>query len=177
LKRQRKPSAPKYSARPGGPISAKDVPHVVGFLDDCRRHRVRRRPEYLVKVARSAAHPLHYRFTWDNSAAAELWRINEARQIISAVQIYVARLKVPAKAYHAVNVGIQRAGKSREYSAREEVIVSRPAQDQLSREYYAQIVAMAGAAEGADLTIYDQAWRQLVAAIRTIVPRAARERD
>lgn len=45
------------------------------------------RPENVVDVARKEEHPLHGSFTWDNSEAAEKWRLEEARVLIRSVTI------------------------------------------------------------------------------------------
>jgi hypothetical protein len=40
------------------------------------------RPEWIVEEARPTTSPLHGRFTWDDSRAAELFRLEEARHLI-----------------------------------------------------------------------------------------------
>lgn len=42
------------------------------------------RPEQIVEFARSSNTALHAAFTWDDSAAAERWRLSQARQVIRA---------------------------------------------------------------------------------------------
>ena len=48
-------------------------------------------PESLLNAARSAKHPLHGEFTWDDGRAAELYRLQEARYVIRAVAIVEVR--------------------------------------------------------------------------------------
>jgi hypothetical protein len=43
-------------------------------------------PSDLVGLARPKTHPLHPAFEWDNRAAADNWRIHEARLIIGSVR-------------------------------------------------------------------------------------------
>jgi len=44
-------------------------------------------PSDVVKAARVPSHPLHKRFDWDDTKAAHKWRILQARNLISSVQI------------------------------------------------------------------------------------------
>ena len=39
-------------------------------------------PELVVDVARDPEHPLHSRFEWDDSIAAEKWRLEQAGQLL-----------------------------------------------------------------------------------------------
>lgn len=57
--------------------------------------------------ARDPAHPLHGRFTWDDSAAAESWRKHQAQELIRSVRVrYVEATENEAarsvRAFHAV---------------------------------------------------------------------------
>lgn len=44
-------------------------------------------PEAVVEAARDPGCPLHEHFTWDDSKAAESWRIVEARKLIARVRV------------------------------------------------------------------------------------------
>lgn len=44
-------------------------------------------PTIVVDVARSADHPLHSRFNWDDTDAAECWRRDQAKRLIRSVRI------------------------------------------------------------------------------------------
>jgi hypothetical protein len=46
-------------------------------------------PELVVDVARDPEHPLHSRFEWDDSVAAEKWRIEQAGQLLRVVKLPV----------------------------------------------------------------------------------------
>lgn len=48
-------------------------------------------PEAVVKVAKSARHPLHGEFEWDNSIAGHRWRIQQARELINSVHVIIER--------------------------------------------------------------------------------------
>ena len=47
----------------------------------------------VVEEARPGGAPLHAAFNWDDSTAAELWRIREARHLIQSVRILVVGSK------------------------------------------------------------------------------------
>lgn len=48
-------------------------------------------PDLVVNAARPADGPLHDRFTWDDSEAAERYRLDEARQLIRSVRVVYRR--------------------------------------------------------------------------------------
>lgn len=45
--------------------------------------------EDVLDVARPATSPIHHLFTWDDSTAAEAWRLYQARQLLRAIRIRV----------------------------------------------------------------------------------------
>lgn len=48
-------------------------------------------PDAVVRAAASPDHPLHDRFTWDDTAAAVSWRRQQARVLIASVQVIIQR--------------------------------------------------------------------------------------
>jgi predicted RNA-binding protein YlxR (DUF448 family) len=44
-------------------------------------------PALVVDVARDPEHPLHSRFEWDDSVAAEKWRLEQASQLLRVVRL------------------------------------------------------------------------------------------
>lgn len=48
-------------------------------------------PSLVVAAARNPKHPLHNRFEWDDTEAAEAWRRQQARVLIASVQVIVQR--------------------------------------------------------------------------------------
>lgn len=44
-------------------------------------------PELVVDEAREPSHPLHSRFEWDDSVAAEKWRHEQAHELITSVKV------------------------------------------------------------------------------------------
>jgi hypothetical protein len=62
------------------------------------------KPEEVVEEARSASNVFHDYFTWDDSSAAEKWRLNEARVLIRSCVIYSEELKVQVRALTSLEV-------------------------------------------------------------------------
>ncbi len=48
-------------------------------------------PEIVLNEARDPEHPLHKRFTWDDSEAAERWRVHQAQVLIRSVNVVIER--------------------------------------------------------------------------------------
>lgn len=48
-------------------------------------------PAAVVEVARDPKHPLHGRFEWDDTVAAERYRLDQARQLIRVVKVTETR--------------------------------------------------------------------------------------
>lgn len=48
-------------------------------------------PEHVVMAAERPDHPLHGRFTWDNTEAAARWRLHEAANLIRSVKLRFVR--------------------------------------------------------------------------------------
>jgi hypothetical protein len=59
--------------------------------------------EAIVEAARPARHPLHRLFEWDNTKAAERWRIEQAKRIVAEVRIvFLDAPKQPVRALPVV---------------------------------------------------------------------------
>lgn len=77
----------KYEWKPGGPKPVVDaqvfgdvVEQIAGELD-CAK------PSDIVEAARDRKSPIHKLFNWDNDDAAELYRQQQARHFVGALQI------------------------------------------------------------------------------------------
>jgi hypothetical protein len=46
-------------------------------------------PDGVIDAARDPAHPLHSEFDWNDTVAAAKWRLQQARQLIASVQVFV----------------------------------------------------------------------------------------
>jgi hypothetical protein len=57
-------------------------------------------PEHVVEAARNPESPLHQEFTWNNDAAAENWRLHQARHLVRTLLVTVVTsttvLSIPA---------------------------------------------------------------------------------
>lgn len=79
-------------------------------LQEIYREHGRLTAHIVLDEARDPAHPLHGRFTWDDSVAAERYRLSQARDLIRTVKIvYKAATARTAersvRAYHSVPDG------------------------------------------------------------------------
>ena len=48
-------------------------------------------PDLVVAEASDPEHPLHHRFEWDNTQAAERWRLHQASALIRSVNVVIER--------------------------------------------------------------------------------------
>lgn len=62
------------------------------------------RPEKLVEAAESPTHPLHNRFVWDDSEAARLFRIQQAREVIRSYTIDIPETKIKVRALTSLDI-------------------------------------------------------------------------
>jgi hypothetical protein len=77
----------EYKARPGHGINDHDAAQVGAVLDALTKRDGGVSPEALVDEARPLTSPAHKHFTWDDGAAAEAYRREEARHLIRAIVI------------------------------------------------------------------------------------------
>lgn len=61
-------------------------------------------PEMVVEQARATDSPLHDLFTWDDTAAAEKYRLGEARKIIGSIRVTFHEQEKVAPAFLSVRV-------------------------------------------------------------------------
>lgn len=76
-----------------------------GQLDDIAARRGELTPQAVLDEARSRRHPLHGRFEWNDTEAAEKYRLAQARNLIRSVRVsYVDGdgFTQTVRAYHAV---------------------------------------------------------------------------
>lgn len=94
-----------YIFKSGARISSKINAQVVGERLAELSHRdgglLR---EAVVEDARPDDSPLHDHFTWDDSEAADKWRLEEAGYLIRSVEMVPQDTKVPARAFVSVNL-------------------------------------------------------------------------
>lgn len=105
-----------YLAVPGSSLSHKDAARIGGFLD--RKFGDRERTaEDVVAAARPKRSPIHNDFEWDDAAAAESWRIEQAKYMIRSIQVVFKNgaESPPTKAYHSVVVTSDHGEQRRAY--------------------------------------------------------------
>lgn len=60
---------------------------LLNHLQAIRDERGELTPALVVETARDPEHPLHSRFEWDDSVAAEKWRLEQASQLLRVVKL------------------------------------------------------------------------------------------
>ena len=73
-----------FKARPGAPFSKNDAQAIGEELENIKSHTTLN-PPAIVERATNHKSVLHKYFDWDNSVAAEKWRLNQARDIANHV--------------------------------------------------------------------------------------------
>jgi hypothetical protein len=76
-----------FKAAPGARFNDEDAQIIGQELGRMRKDKARITPENLVQRARAEDNPVHPYMTWDDSKAAESWRKEEARHLISHLLI------------------------------------------------------------------------------------------
>lgn len=74
-------------------------------LDAIRAKRGELTPAGVLAEARDESHPLHNRFEWDDTIAAERWRTHQAHELIVSVRVSYSDTKGEprdVRRYHAV---------------------------------------------------------------------------
>lgn len=87
-------------------------------------------PENVVNAARSVRSPLHKLFDWDDTAAAEKWRIHQARQVLRVTVEFVGSEKSPVRVF--VSLTKDRTGDETGYRSMVDVVSD--------DEFYAQML-------------------------------------
>lgn len=81
----------KYTIRKGAPFKESDAQVIAKTLTDLARAQGGKvEPKVLLQEASDPSHPLHRLFEWDDSKAANKYRLIQARQIITCVQYEVS---------------------------------------------------------------------------------------
>lgn len=102
--------AVRYAWKPGSRVRL-DPEKAGRELEDIRRKEGGSlTQEAVVERARSANSVLHDHFTWDDSEAAEKWRLNEAGEIIRSIVIDVTRSNVAEPKLIRAFVSVEQQG-------------------------------------------------------------------
>jgi hypothetical protein len=94
----------KHQWRPGSRLTG-DPDKVAKHLESiANKHGGDIQPPQVVSDARHKRSPLHRYFEWDDGAAAEQFRLAQARHLINSIQVLVVDDGEPIRAFHNVNL-------------------------------------------------------------------------
>lgn len=85
---------PQYSARANTPFRDKDAKIIGRFLDE-QFPEGSYTPEEVVELARPKNSPIHKYFEWDDTRAAYLYRLQQARKMINCVVEIIDDITAP----------------------------------------------------------------------------------
>lgn len=118
------------------------------------------RPQVVVDAARSADSPLHHSFEWNDSEAAENWRLQQARMLIRAVVTFehVGKKAVPCRVFVSLTPDREENGAGYRLSTsvmsdathREQLLADALAEMQRFREKYRRLAELAKVFEAMD---------------------------
>jgi len=94
-------------------------------------------PETVLESARSARSPLHHYFDWNNTSAAEKWRLRQSRQLIQEVNVIISYEDRPDIRTRAIVSVVKPSGKTLE--AIEDVMGDEEYQQQLLSQALAEL--------------------------------------
>lgn len=77
----------RYAAVLGAPLSDRDAVRIGNRLEQLYKKAEHLTPEVVLEDARRPRSPLHKYFEWDDSSAAESWRLNQARALVRSVRV------------------------------------------------------------------------------------------
>lgn len=120
MSNQKVRSAKKFVFRNGSRVSGVNAQSVGEELQRINEERGALRPSEVVNEARPESSPLHPAFEWNDSVAADEWRMHTARNLIRSVHV-VDDSEEPV----AVYVSVQSPVGKREYQP-VEIVVNRP---------------------------------------------------
>ncbi len=96
----------KYIFRDGSPYNKEDAPQVGAYLEKMFPGQDPT-PDQVVEIARPKNSPIHKFFDWDNESAAQKYRLQQARRLITSLVVISPKGKV--QAYHHVYIQEQDA--------------------------------------------------------------------
>lgn len=95
------------------------------------------KPERVLEIASDPESPIHPCFTWDDAAAAQQHRLNEARRLIRSVQVYIQGPRKPMRVPCYINVKTPEHG--RVYLPAEKVVEDQELINQI-REHLTTVI-------------------------------------
>lgn len=128
----------KYYARPNTQFTDEDAAIIGAYLDEMfPEHNYT--PKEIVDLAEDPESPIHEYFEWDNTRAAALYRLQQARKLIGCVVEIVGSTNIPK----AVSVVVRTEGgeKKRTYMDTKKAMETPSAWQQVLQEALRQIKA------------------------------------
>jgi len=176
------PWEPKYKARKGGRLTDEDANNVGLEVKLMEEGGVLVTAENILSRAKKKRHPLHNLFTWDDTSAANQYRLAQARHMLrSYVQIDITTGRPGRGSYNIIEGEVEEVDVSDNpipkrsiYMSREKVIKNTDAIEQVSERLYKTVLAAINEAESLGLTANDDGWKRLANAVRRHLPRIIR---
>lgn len=103
-------AAPVYRVKPGAHVRARDAAQLAIVMRDLLATG-EATAEALLKAAEPEDSPIHGCFEWDNAAAADAYRLHQARKYWGAIEIVITAddsTEKPMRAFHPVFIDGQR---------------------------------------------------------------------
>ena len=94
--------------------------------------------ENLLEVAKNKNNPLHDLFEWDNTKAAEQYRLQQARVFINEIKIIVDTKEYFA--FENVSVKVDSVNDSREYVSRADIMSDSVLRQQIAEQAHKQLI-------------------------------------
>jgi len=164
-----------YTARPNSPISDVQAEMIGREIEAMETEGVAVTAPNFVERAKAETSPLHGLFVWDLETAAQAHWISWARTLIASVQVIELRIGAPAKAFYSVVVETADQGTARRYKRRS--VLDTSERGQVSLALYQRVLAAVKDAESFGLTVEDQKWSRIAAAVRQNPPEALALRE
>lgn len=150
----------KYVPAPGGRIitSKADAELVYREFQRLKRGNNNLRPESVLEAARPASSPLHKYFDWDDTSAAEAWRLAQARSMIREVHVIIQHEDKPEIRTRAIVSVVKSSGRSLEgietamgdEEYQQQLLTKALQELNIFRRKYAHLNALAGVLAEAD---------------------------
>lgn len=106
-----------YSFRDGSRLDSDKAPVVGHCLEQIQKRTGRRgiKPSEVIDEAKEPSSPLHEFFEWDNTKAAEAYRVEQARHLLAAITVEYEDVNESRPVRLFVNMKPQGEGNEREY--------------------------------------------------------------
>lgn len=104
-----------------------------------KRHNGILRPVDVVNEARSEKHPLHNAFEWDDTVAAEAYRIEQAKELIRVQVVVIGNNPTPVRAF--INLRCHRGTDNGGYRVMANVLNDREMLEELKNDAAQELMA------------------------------------